>query len=162
MTPRQASNCGNVWRNDIVENRELLQGASDTPAKILQVAQNWVHFHESESHDVGQSVASFLSRQLTIYSNFRCRQKAKHQTQRSLDLLGEKCTTLAATRRPSFPMMVMKMKMKTIEDDDEDDESDSGSDYIPERPDYQDYLLPCLLQQVKQGITLTSPIGTRE
>jgi hypothetical protein len=30
-------------RHDIVEDRELLEGASETPAKILELAQNWVH-----------------------------------------------------------------------------------------------------------------------
>jgi hypothetical protein len=30
-------------RHDIVEDHELLEGASETPAKILELAQNWVH-----------------------------------------------------------------------------------------------------------------------
>lgn len=31
-------------RNEIVEDRELLEGASETPSKILELAQHWVHF----------------------------------------------------------------------------------------------------------------------
>jgi hypothetical protein len=30
-------------RNEIIEDRELLEGASSDPAKILELAQNWVH-----------------------------------------------------------------------------------------------------------------------
>lgn len=32
-------------RNDIVQDRELLEGASQTPAKITKLAQDWVHSH---------------------------------------------------------------------------------------------------------------------
>lgn len=31
-------------RHDIVEDREFLEGASETPSKILELAQHWVHF----------------------------------------------------------------------------------------------------------------------
>lgn len=31
-------------RHDIVEDRELLEGASKTPSKILELAQHWIHF----------------------------------------------------------------------------------------------------------------------
>lgn len=31
-------------RHDIVEDRELLEGASENPSKILELAQHWVHF----------------------------------------------------------------------------------------------------------------------
>jgi hypothetical protein len=54
--------------------------------------------------------------------------------------------------------MMIEMMMKTIEDDDEEDESDSGSDYIPEHPDYQDY---CHVSWVRQGITLATQKGLR-
>jgi hypothetical protein len=41
--------------------------------------------------------------------------KGKTPTQRSLDLFGESVTTLATTRRPSFPTIMMKMmKIKMI------------------------------------------------
>jgi hypothetical protein len=41
--------------------------------------------------------------------------KGKTPTQRSLDLFGESVTTLATTRRPSFPTIMMKMiKMKMM------------------------------------------------
>lgn len=38
-----------LWRrlrHDIVEDCELLEGASETPAKILELAQNWVHYEK--------------------------------------------------------------------------------------------------------------------
>jgi hypothetical protein len=31
-------------RNEIIEDRELLEGASADPAKILELAQDWVHY----------------------------------------------------------------------------------------------------------------------
>jgi hypothetical protein len=33
-------------RHEIIEDRELLEGASKTPNKILKLAQDWVHFDQ--------------------------------------------------------------------------------------------------------------------
>jgi hypothetical protein len=101
MIARRASNCGNVWSNDIVQDRELLDGASDTPACT------WI------GNPRRRTVRGIVSLELIIdhLLQFPMLAKGKTPTQRSLDSFGESVTTLATTRRPSFPTMMIEMMM---------------------------------------------------
>jgi hypothetical protein len=119
-------------RHDIVEDRELLEGASETPAKILEVAQNWVHLDRKATTSDGPRYRFFLVVDDEVIDHL-LQLPMPAEPQRSVPWIYSVKVYDARHNSPS------EFSDDDDEDDEDEDESDSDSDSIPEYPDYQGY-----------------------
>jgi hypothetical protein len=119
-------------RNDIVEDRELLEGASKTPAKILELAQNWVHLDRKGTTSDSPRYRFFLVVDDEVIDHLlQLPIPAEHQ--RIVPFYYSVKVYDARHNSPS------EFSDDDDDDEEEEDESDSDSDSNPEYPDYEGY-----------------------
>ena len=124
-------------RHDIVEDRELPEGALETPAKILEVAQNWVHLDRKATTSDSPRYRFFLVVDDEVIDHLlQLARRAEHQ--RSVPWIYS--VKVYNARHNSLSEFSDEDDDDDDDEDDEDeDESDSDLDPVPEYPDYQGY-----------------------
>jgi hypothetical protein len=119
-------------RHDIVEDPELLEGASETPAKILELAKDWVHLDQKATTSDGPRYRFFLVVDDEVIEHLlRLPMPAEHQ--RSVPWIYS-VKVYDARHGP-----LSEFSDDGHEDDNDEDESDSDSASLFEYPDYQGY-----------------------